>query len=284
MIEELEALIAFSEHGAMSKAATALRLTQSAVSKRIAALEIRYGAPLIERRGRRKVLTAAGQRLVLGAAPILMDLRALMRISSDNLPTEITMGVSESILSSWGPAALSKAGPPGNASLRLHAHRSPVVLDRVRSGEYLIGLCAGLEKAPSDIYSQRIGFEEMILVAKTPPTSGPIDVLTIEPGSLTWRSIRTAAKNLNIQVSRTLESFTAIGQIAGSGLETGLVPIGVANALKIPARLKHKLPGGVLLRPITLIARKTTANQPPIKDFVVRLTDGLASIFSDPAD
>ena len=64
MIENLETLIALSKAGTMMEASTALRISQSAVSKRIAALERYYDRDLIERHGRRVVLTHHGTRLV----------------------------------------------------------------------------------------------------------------------------------------------------------------------------------------------------------------------------
>ena len=49
MIENLETLIALSKTGTMMEASTSLRISQSAVSKRIAALERYYDRDLIER-------------------------------------------------------------------------------------------------------------------------------------------------------------------------------------------------------------------------------------------
>ncbi|MGB0317745.1 MAG: helix-turn-helix domain-containing protein, partial [Pseudomonadales bacterium] len=64
MIENLETLVTLSKTGTMMEAATVLKISQSAVSKRVAALERQYDRALIERRGRRVVLTAYGTRLV----------------------------------------------------------------------------------------------------------------------------------------------------------------------------------------------------------------------------
>ena len=49
MIDNLEALVALAECGTMSKAALRLSITQSAVSKRIANLQVQLGKPLVER-------------------------------------------------------------------------------------------------------------------------------------------------------------------------------------------------------------------------------------------
>ena len=64
MLDQLDALRALHETGTTRRAATRLRVTQSAVSKRIAALEERVGAPLLERHGRNVRLTPAALRLL----------------------------------------------------------------------------------------------------------------------------------------------------------------------------------------------------------------------------
>ena len=64
MIENLGTLVSLSKEGTMMEASTALKISQSAVSKRIANLERYYDRKLIERHGRRVVLTSHGTRLV----------------------------------------------------------------------------------------------------------------------------------------------------------------------------------------------------------------------------
>src|SRR3954470_19680347 len=54
-------LLAVAEHGAITDAASALGLSQSALSRRIDQLEAALGAPLFERVGRGVALTAIGQ-------------------------------------------------------------------------------------------------------------------------------------------------------------------------------------------------------------------------------
>ena len=60
----------------MMEASTAMRISQSAVSKRIAALERYYDRELIERHGRRVVLTHHGTRLVERVTPLLPEAAA----------------------------------------------------------------------------------------------------------------------------------------------------------------------------------------------------------------
>ena len=97
MIANLEALIALAEVGTMTRAATALRITQSAVSKRIAALEARLGLPLVEPDGRRVRLTADGTRLLQRAAPLVAELKSALMAEASEPAGVLVLGVSESI-------------------------------------------------------------------------------------------------------------------------------------------------------------------------------------------
>lgn len=51
MLDGLKALVILEKLGTVSEAAVHLRLTQSAVSKRLQALEIELGYPLLEKTG-----------------------------------------------------------------------------------------------------------------------------------------------------------------------------------------------------------------------------------------
>lgn len=57
----MRSLLAVAEHGAVTDAAAALGLSQSALSRRIDQLEAALGAPVLERVGRGVALTAIGQ-------------------------------------------------------------------------------------------------------------------------------------------------------------------------------------------------------------------------------
>lgn len=57
----LRSLVAVADHGAITEAAAALGVSQSALSRRIDQLEEALGAPLLERAGRGVALTAMGQ-------------------------------------------------------------------------------------------------------------------------------------------------------------------------------------------------------------------------------
>ena len=171
MIENLETLITLSRTGTMMEASTVLKITQSAVSKRIAALERYYGRPLIERHGRRVVLTHQGTRLVEKVAPLVSELRSVFLEDHVQRGGKIILGVSEAILASWGPGLFAEVRRElPEVAFSFHAQRSPVVLDRLRTGEYMVGICTGYSDAETDLQSEVIRLEPMVIIPAGPGT------------------------------------------------------------------------------------------------------------------
>jgi DNA-binding transcriptional LysR family regulator len=75
-VRKLIMLRAVAAEGSIAAAARALRYTRSAVSQQLSSLESEAGTSLVNRRGRRVTLTAAGRALVEHTERILVELRA----------------------------------------------------------------------------------------------------------------------------------------------------------------------------------------------------------------
>jgi|TARA_X000000950_G_scaffold260995_1_gene330828 DNA-binding transcriptional LysR family regulator len=273
MIENLETLIALSKTGTMMEASTALRISQSAVSKRIAALERYYDRDLIERHGRRVVLTHHGTRLVERVTPLLSELRSVFLEDNALRKGKIILGVSEAILASWGSTLFSQVRDlMPSVEFEFHAQRSPVVLDRLRSGEYMVGICTGSPDADTDLVSEVIRQEPMVIIPSgLKPlkyrSGDPLDVMTIESRSGAWGSIEENMQRLSLNRSTSLESFFAVAQMALSDFGHGLVPTGVAKTLGIAEKKLIKLSAEELSRPVRFVARKSMFAQPLVRTF-----------------
>jgi len=99
-IANLQAFVAVAEHGSFSRAAEQLHLTQPAVSKRIALLEAELAVGLLDRLGRRVLLTEAGRTLLPRARHILRELedsRRLLRNLSGQVAGQLTVATSHHI-------------------------------------------------------------------------------------------------------------------------------------------------------------------------------------------
>ena len=279
MIENLETLVTLSKTGTMMEAATVLKISQSAVSKRVAALERQYDRALIERRGRRVVLTAYGTRLVEKVTPLITELRSVFIEEPTLQRGKIILGVSEAILASWAPALFARVREQlPEVEFEFHAQRSPVVLDRIRSGEYMVGLCTGSAEADYDLVSEVLRLEPMVLVPSalkpfTPPTAGELPVITIESRSGAWASIEEAMRRLNIRRETSLESFFSVAQMALAGFGHGLVPRGVARTLGIPPERCIELGDRGLARPVRFVARKSMFLRPLVQSVYAALAE-----------
>lgn len=273
MLENLETLVALSKEGTMMEASTALKISQSAVSKRIANLERYYDRKLIERHGRRVVLTSHGTRLVERVTPLLSELRSVFLEDQALRKGKIILGVSEAILASWGPRLFQEIRNrlPG-VEFEFHAQRSPVVLDRLRSGEYMVGLCTGSSDADTDLVSEVIRREPMVIVPSglqplTYHVGDPLNVITIESRSGAWASIEEDMTRLNLHRQVSLESFFSVAQMALAGFGHGLIPWGVARTLGVNDDVVIPLADHGLTRPVRFVARKSMFAQELVGTF-----------------
>lgn len=103
-LKALATLRAVVELGGVERAADAMNVGQPAVTKRLRSLDSCYGVDLMQRRGRRLALTAAGEKvygyacLVLDRQAILMDDLASLREGHRRLRLEVTFAIGEHLL------------------------------------------------------------------------------------------------------------------------------------------------------------------------------------------
>ena len=264
------------------EASTELRITQSAVSKRISTLERYYNRKLIQKKGRRVELTQHGQRLVDKLSPLLSELRDLFIDEVTSARGELILGVSDAILSSWGPSVFHEVREEmPEVSFVFHTHRTPAVLDRIRSGEFMVGVCTGSDNLDKDLQSEVLTKEPMVIIPSglEPiefPKKGELGVISIEDYSGAWRSFQDEAQKLRIKREVALESFFSVAQMAIAGFGHGLVPIGVAQTLKVPDECMINLDEKGLHRPVRFVARKSTYSLPIVASFYQLLVKKLS--------
>lgn len=283
MLDQLDALIALQQEGTTSAAAAALRVSQSTISKRIATLEARVGRVLHEPHGRGCRLTQAGEAFVDRIAPLVAELRTAVQADADGPVGRISIACSESIFASWGADVLAAAQRRLDAvAFEFHAHRSPVAIERVRSGRCHVALVAGGRSSrDSDLVERVLGLEEMVVVPSGLARKGlasrkEIDVWTIEESSVTWAAIRNRveamgrAQGPRLLIAGRLESFTSLVRLAMAGFGHALVPAGVARSLGVRSRslLRLRTRGAdrkpLLRRKISWVGRRATLRRPHI--------------------
>lgn len=276
MLDQLDALRALHETGTTRRAAARLRITQSAVSKRIAVLEARVGVALLERHGRNARLTPAGVRLLEEALPLVRALEERLAAAHVGGPARVRLAATESLVASWLPGALrvaldacEAAGAP--VALELHAHRGPLALERLRAGE--VDLAIVVSGAEDGLYVAPLVLEPMVVVASAgvrldPAPGDVVPVWTIEPGSLTggWLAGRLARARggWRVEVVGRIESFSSAVQLARAGFGNALVPVGIARSMGVMDEDVVPLPGGAA-RPVVLCARASAWDRPGVR-------------------
>jgi DNA-binding transcriptional LysR family regulator len=261
MLDEIEALAALAQLGTVSEAATRLRLTQSAVSKRIQSLQESVGFRLVEPDGRRLRLTPEGLAFIERACPLVAELRGLTRPVEGPALASLSLALADSIASSWGPAVVSRAlaGQPG-LRVDLHAHRSVLVVESVRLGRYHVGLCTA-PPADRDLITHPLLTEPLVEVHASlgPRADRRRPFITIEPTSATFRAVRPLLQQHHPDLLGErlvpVESFGAVLQMVKAGFCDGLLPLGLALEAGLPRRSYRELPG--VSRDVVLLTRKT---------------------------
>ncbi|MCM2353760.1 MAG: LysR family transcriptional regulator [Pseudobdellovibrio sp.] len=286
MLEGIEALIALERTGTISEAAAQLRLTQSAVTKRLQALQNEVNFKLIEPDGRRVKLTQQAQDFLLRARPLVTELKSLKQFKPENGITRYSIALADSIAATWGPKLIKQASRKiKNIEFDLHVHRSTLVEENVKLGRYDLGLCISLSSASSgNLFSTRITEEPLVFVYNKfdEDAAGETSkVITIEKNSGTWRNMEDRLlKNSKVKSADFVyvESFAAISQMVKEGFGNGIIPLGLAQHLNIPKKGFTAF-SPAISREIKLISRKSIATQDPIQEFTKQLTELSQNIF-----
>jgi DNA-binding transcriptional LysR family regulator len=261
MLDGIDALVALETFGTVSEAATRLRLTQSAVTKRIQSLQAQVGFRLVEPEGRRLRLTPHAVAFLDRARPLVAELRGLVKPAAVDAPASFSLALADSIASSWGPSVLRSAlGRLGGIRIDVHAHRSVLVIESVRLGRYDAGLCTESSSA-RDLVQHPVIDEPLVLVLSglEPKWDRSLSLITIEQTSATWRAVRPLLEAHHpALLARELvyvESFGAVLQMVKAGFGNGVLPLGLAMDMKIPRRSMRPLPR--VVRRIALFTRKS---------------------------
>lgn len=257
----IEALAALAQFGTVSEAATRLRLTQSAVTKRLQALQRCVEFRLLEPAGRRLRLSDEAQALLDKARPLLADLREITGASAALHSASFSLAMADSIAASWGPQVLAQAlGTLGNVHLDLHVHRSVLLIENVRLGRYHIGMATDVP-SHKDLIHYPVIVEPMVLIgaASRGRRGAARPVITIEPTSMTWRAIepllRAHHPDLLARPRLPVESFSAAIQMVKAGFGEGLVPLGLARETRVRVSTLRVLKN--VERRVSLLTRKT---------------------------
>jgi DNA-binding transcriptional LysR family regulator len=270
-LEQLRIFVAVAEREHMTRAAESLRLTQSAVSGAIAALEERHNIILFNRVGRRIELTQNGRTFLNQAREVLrsagaaeaslLELRGLKR-------GVIAVQASQTTGAYWLPERLARfhAKYP-DIDIELSLGNTDQVAAAVSSGQVEIGFVEGVIRQ-RDLISEQVDTDELLVVVgaghrwsglrQLKPAQVPeAEWILRERGSGTRSVFEDALTKLGIapealKVTMELPSNEAIRAMveAGAGV-TAISSFVVKSALQL--RTVRALPFVPLQRPFMLL-------------------------------
>ncbi|WP_308640036.1 LysR family transcriptional regulator [Paenibacillus silvisoli] len=157
-------------HQSFTKAAGELGYAQSSVTMQIQKLEQLYGVKLFERYGRGLKLTMSGEELLKMTVQMLDLFEQSKGALTRQAGGTVTIGTIDSLASYYLPPFIEQIRKQYPAlTIRVQTDREAAIVEKVREGEYDIGLL--LENKPSDnqLKWMRIREEPLIMVSAAHP-------------------------------------------------------------------------------------------------------------------
>jgi DNA-binding transcriptional LysR family regulator len=171
-LEQLRIFVAVAERQHVTEAAKALRLTQSAVSAAVSALEARHAVKLFDRIGRRIALTEAGRRFLVEARAVLARSAAAEAMLDDLVGLKrgaLKIAASQTVANYWLPPLLSgyRAAYPGIA-LSLVIGNSEQVRALIHDGTVDLGFVEDAIEDPL-LAAEPVAEDALLVVARSVP-------------------------------------------------------------------------------------------------------------------
>jgi LysR family transcriptional activator of glutamate synthase operon len=252
LVDGIEALAALADHGTVTEAARALGLSQSAVSKRLQALERAVGVAVLAPDGRKLTITTEGQDLLDRARPLLAGLRDLTAPRRGGA-ARWSVVLDDGLAASFGPDALAEAAR-AHKRLQLAVSTAPagLVAERVRAGACHLGIGVGIETGP-ELVAEPLLAEPWALVhagLDRRPSDGPL----LLPDGAPRAALAAAEPELAAREPLPAASATAALRLAAAGFGDALVPLGHVVEADLSRKAFRVL---AATRPVVLVARRS---------------------------
>ncbi|MDM5134399.1 LysR family transcriptional regulator [Aeromonas salmonicida] len=272
LLEGLETLSLLASEGTMAKVASRLYISQSAVSKRIAQLEQRLGKKLIEPDGRQIRLTPQARELLDRVAPSLTEMKGVLADSQTLTDlTPLPIACSETLLAGY-LARFMHDYLGRDPHISLSTHHTPVILARVRSGDALLGICAGRLPPGHGLGAELLLEEPFYLVGDDQheaPSADQRKILTMDLENPSNRYLREPLAQLGLVPAMELDSYLALIELAKAGIGPVLLPAGLLALVGEQGETARPLPA--LGRPLHLVYRQSSLKRERIAQLVSAL-------------
>ncbi len=184
-LNELRGFCVAAELGSLGRAAIRLHASQPSLSKRLASLEVKVGARLLERSSRGVALTPAGRRLYDQARPLLemADHVTEVMVGIRHVGAVVRLAASHSATEAFVAAMLAGLNDERPLAIELVSANSQVVRAMVADGRADVGVAASRpETTPNPGVRQSALVDDAIVCAVPPghPWAGRRSVTAAE--------------------------------------------------------------------------------------------------------
>ena len=267
----LRSLVAIAERGSFAAAADAVRLTPSALSMQMRALEQELGTVLFERSKRPPILNSAGHRLVEPAREIVSRYDGLCSIASteSTLVGTLTIGSIPTVMTEILPRALASLRQRyPDLSVRVNVGRSEELIARLHRNELEVAIVAtALDFHTDDFNWQPFAKEGFVVIAPlNEKGKSAFDLLHDMPyirfdnRQRTGKIIHKYLRQHRVVVRPLIEMDTieGIAALVNCGLGVSIVPRRVVSCpTKLPL-WRARLPGAAPYRLLGMLEHKET--------------------------
>jgi DNA-binding transcriptional LysR family regulator len=228
----LRSFTAVADSGGVTKAATQLNLTQSAVSMQLKRLEDQMGLELLDRSGRSIALTPQGEQLLAYARRLLaLNDEAWGRLTHPAFEGVIDFGVPHDIIYQHVPGVLQRfAAAYPRVKLQLHSHYTSGLKEQLARGEMDLILTT---EAGVDAGGETLSREPLVWAGA--------------PGGQAWRQrpLRYASCGHCVFKRPALEALEKAGiawELAVDSISTAAVDASVAADLAVSVQMESGVP------------------------------------------
>ncbi|MEZ8823962.1 LysR family transcriptional regulator [Vibrio amylolyticus] len=279
LLEGIETLLVLAQEKTMSRTGSRLYIGQSAVSKRIANLEKKLGKKLIEPEGRQIKLTSEALILIERVGPSLNELKGLIS-EEQNIEKQsvIRIDCSETLVAGY----LSEVLPgvlKNDPYITITTNHTPRIIEHVKAGDALIGLCAGHLNARLGLNATHLFNEPFKVVSKYPLSAPPSAVITNDLDNPANTYQAGLLQQAGIAPSMQMDSYTAAAQLAIQGVSPALVPLSIIKTLHIDEALCFDFEFlHSLTRPVHVIYRPSALKLDRVKAVIEAIENAVPKV------